>query len=275
MSVGSYVAGPPKSIGNFTMMGSEVLIDQGAFYASKDFYDPVEQRRINWGWAKIAYGEWNTGNPWDSSAHTLPREMTWHAELQQLVFSPLPEQTQLRGDVLGQLKMQELPSKQSVSLGLPAHTGNQSELLVTFARPSHPVTLRVQVGDPKTQVEFTVAYEPGKASVEVGCPSLRLQDTLRLSPSDQTITVRVFVDNVMAEVYWQNGRVVMTLPLLFSTGGCSMAVQADQPGVTLKSATAWEVKSVWVSVDQVLRTPRRDAGDVDLMVERIHAQQTL
>ena len=106
MSVGTYVAGPPKSIGNFTMMDKEVIIDKGAFYASKDFFDPVGQRRINWGWAKIAYGEWNTGNPWDSSAHTLPREMTWHAELQQLVFSPLPEQTQLRGAVIGQLAKQ-------------------------------------------------------------------------------------------------------------------------------------------------------------------------
>ena len=106
MSVGTYVAGPPNTIGNFTMLGKEVIIDKGALYASKDFYDPVGQRRINWGWAKIAYGEWNTGNPWDSSAHSLPREMTWHAELQQLVFSPLEEQKQLRGQVLGQLSQQ-------------------------------------------------------------------------------------------------------------------------------------------------------------------------
>jgi hypothetical protein len=25
--------------------------DQGKFYASKSFYDPVKQRRVNWGWS--------------------------------------------------------------------------------------------------------------------------------------------------------------------------------------------------------------------------------
>ena len=38
-----------------------------------DFYDPVKGRRINWGWAKVAYGPWNDKDSWASSAHTLPR----------------------------------------------------------------------------------------------------------------------------------------------------------------------------------------------------------
>ena len=28
-------------------------VDTGALYASKDFYDPVKNRRINWGWARV------------------------------------------------------------------------------------------------------------------------------------------------------------------------------------------------------------------------------
>ena len=67
-----------------------------------------------------------------------------------------------------------------MSLGIPAHAGNQSELLVTFARPTTTTTtLTVAVGG----VEFTVAYASGGASAPVTCPSLRLTDTLRLSPS--------------------------------------------------------------------------------------------
>jgi beta-fructofuranosidase len=92
MMVGTYVAGPPKQLGSFTatkgVPNTETLIDSGALYASKDMYDPVKQRRINWGWAKIAFGERST-NTWDSSAHTLAREVTWHPELQQLVYSPI------------------------------------------------------------------------------------------------------------------------------------------------------------------------------------------
>ena len=52
----------------------------------QDFWDPVRQRRINWGWARVP----------PSSTQTLPREVTWHPELQQLVFSPVEEQAALR-----------------------------------------------------------------------------------------------------------------------------------------------------------------------------------
>ena len=61
-------------------------------YASKDFFDPVYQRRIMWG--HVATGD-DTGN-----CLTMPREVLYHAELQQLVFAPLAEQEQLRGRAL-------------------------------------------------------------------------------------------------------------------------------------------------------------------------------
>ena len=153
-----------------------------------------------------------------------------------------------------------------------------------FAAHRHPQALAVIVytlalahlhNTTQTTHDPSPSPSPSPSHTQVTCPSLRLTDTLRLSPSDKTITVRVFVDNVMAEVYWQNGRVVMTLPLRCGTPGCAMAVRADQPGVTLASATAWAVKSVWVSAEQVLNTPRRDGGDVELMKQRIRAQQTL
>ena len=100
----------------FTSLFSVCLI---AADASKDFYDPVKQRRINWGWAKIAYGPWGGSNTWDSSAHTLPREVTWNPELQQLVFAPVEEQALLRGAVIGQLKPQPLGAAKVVHVGLP------------------------------------------------------------------------------------------------------------------------------------------------------------
>jgi hypothetical protein len=64
---------------------SEVQIDQGHYYASKDFYDPVKQRRINWGWATVAGG-----------AQSLARTVTYHPILKQLVFSPVTELEKLR-----------------------------------------------------------------------------------------------------------------------------------------------------------------------------------
>ena len=62
--------------------------DHGALYAAKDMLDPVHGRRIYWGWnAYVAPAQ---------GGLSLPRELTWHPELQQLVHSPLPELSLLR-----------------------------------------------------------------------------------------------------------------------------------------------------------------------------------
>jgi hypothetical protein len=70
--------------------------------------------------------------------------MTWNPELQQLVFSPLVEQAQLRGGIVGQLEAQALPAG-ALSLGLPKGAGNQTELVVSFERPTAAVRLAVEV----------------------------------------------------------------------------------------------------------------------------------
>merc|ERR1719230_2239689 len=98
MNVGTYIEGASHTTGSFNATPGihagldETMIDQGALYASKDFYDPVKQRRINWGWAR-------TAGP--TNVQSMPREITWHPELQQLVFSPVEEQDSLRGKQIG------------------------------------------------------------------------------------------------------------------------------------------------------------------------------
>jgi len=78
MQVGRYDEGAPGTSGNWTGLLPAVKIDAGDFYASKDFYDPVRDRRINWGWAKVP----------PASTQTLPRVITWDEELQQLLYTP-------------------------------------------------------------------------------------------------------------------------------------------------------------------------------------------
>ena len=53
--------------------------------ASKDFFDPVKQRRINWGWLTTT----------DYGVQSLPRELHYHPVLKQLTFNPVEEQDQL------------------------------------------------------------------------------------------------------------------------------------------------------------------------------------
>ena len=105
---GNYSFGAVRTAGTFTQMGGLLGIDRGGhFYASKDIWDPVKSRRINWGWAKSVGASVDasvgpsagvgtaSGFP-PGSAQTLAREVLWDPALQMLVFPPLEEQAQLR-----------------------------------------------------------------------------------------------------------------------------------------------------------------------------------
>jgi len=252
MQVGTYTAGPPKTNGNWTAVLPEVKIDAGNSYASKDFYDPVKKRRINFGWATVP----------PASTQTLPREVTWHPELQQLVYSPVEEQDSLRGSIIGSLKSKTLTANVSTPLGLPKQAGNQSEIRVSFQRPSTAMRLsvNVMVDAPSNKgTEFFVEYVPSESNsvtkVQVGGGGT--SDTLSLLPSDNTIDMALYVDNTMTEAFWMGGRVAMTVVTKSSGGDDDITVGTSQAGVTV-SATAWNVGSIWVTPEEVKQTPRRD-----------------
>lgn len=171
MQVGTWVDGPVGSVGEWTATPgvdhTDYLIDAGAFYASKDFWDPVKKRRINWGWARVP----------PASTQSLPRVVTWHETLSLLVFSPADELEQLRGDILSS-------TSAPVTVGAggnhylgdwPNNAGNQSEIVVTFARPTADATFGVDVmtsdpaaSGPKTRVYVQYDHSSGSAVVGVG-----------------------------------------------------------------------------------------------------------
>merc|ERR1712186_95263 len=133
----------------------------GRFYASKDFYDPVKDRRINYGWAQ-------TAGP--TQVQSMPREITWHPELQQLVYSPLEEQDTLRVKEIGRFNGQ-LDSSKAESLGHPKYVGNQSEVMVSFSRPKADATIGVKVmasQDGTAGTLFIVEYKAEAKEAKVG-----------------------------------------------------------------------------------------------------------
>eukprot|EP00463_Aulacantha_scolymantha_P005766 TRINITY_DN715_c0_g2_i2.p1 TRINITY_DN715_c0_g2~~TRINITY_DN715_c0_g2_i2.p1 ORF type:complete len:169 (-),score=25.68 TRINITY_DN715_c0_g2_i2:246-752(-) len=85
-------------------------------------------------------------------------------------------------------------------------------------------------------------------------------DTLKMSPNDKSITIRVYVDITFSEAFWQNGRVAMT-KVTPATKEASMAVSSTKD-ITLNYAKAWQVGSIWVSPEEVLRTPRLDGKPI-------------
>ena len=285
---------------------------------------------------------------------SLAREVTWHPELQQLVFSPLAEQDQLRGASVASVGRRVLAAG-SVHVLSDHGEGAQAEVEVTFELPERNASLGVSVmagADPSTsgmlfffefsprptltaQHTITVGsvnlsissqyaqWMPNKVlpccgqygqtnltnahSCKQGCaadekceawtfqpiakrstgrctklkfvyntaqtmwrppldavgstsgvrsPSKLLggkTDTLRLSPHEKTLSLRVYVDNDMAEAFWQHGRVVMTRQAA-PTEEAGIALHAID-GAVVEQADVWRVNDIWVAPEAVLRTP--------------------
>merc|ERR1712070_433494 len=130
--MGTYVDNGPRVPGTFEATKGVArglqpqTVDNGAYYAGKDFWDPVKKRRLLWGWARLS-----------RSSNTLAREVTWHPQLQQLVFSPIEEQSALRGQQLTSISNVSLHASKPFSLGeWPKYLGNQSEVVATFVLPT-------------------------------------------------------------------------------------------------------------------------------------------
>lgn len=113
--------------------------DNGTYYAAKDFWDSKHGRRILWGWAQIPNG-----------AQALARHITWHPQLQQLLFSPLAEQAALRhsptfpGGPSRLVVGGEAGSTAAIG-AWQAGAAKQAEVLATFALPSVGVTFGVRI----------------------------------------------------------------------------------------------------------------------------------
>merc|ERR1712190_186052 len=146
--------------------------------------------------------------------------------------------------------------------------GKQSEVLASFQKPTKAQRLAIRVmADFEVKpgsysgTQFFVDYVPavqGEAVTKlvvgmVGGPN----GTLQLLAADKTIDVRIFVDHTIAEDYWMGGRVAMTAKVR-ATNAADVTVVAEGRSATLVSATAWKVESIWVTPEDVLKTPRLD-----------------
>ena len=96
----------------------------------------------------------------------------------------------------------------------------------------------------------------------VKSPSLVLGgrvDRLQLTPLERNLTIQVYVDQVMAEGFWQGGRVAMTRECdsTLATGPVKEAgMSLFSSAATTASAKAWALHDAWITPQQLLRQPR-------------------
>lgn len=137
VAMGVYSGGEPGTPGVWSSSpAGYVPVDRGqswggfaAVYAGKPMWDGKNGRRLYFG---------NICAP-PSRPQTLPREVTYHPALDQLVWSPLTEQAQLRGRVLASVQ------RQDISVGSPVHMQGsaQSEIVASFSLLPGPQNRRV------------------------------------------------------------------------------------------------------------------------------------
>ena len=160
--------------------------------------------------------------------------------------------------------------------------GEKSSLLhaadinVTFTRPKGNATFGISIlGVTTAYIEFTGSLY-ARVGIYDGSPKLPSPatpplngsapirvDTLRLLPSDKSITLRAFTDLGVLEVYWMDGRVAITSPFDVKAGGGNGVQIFTSVDQQLVDAKAWEMGSIWVSREEVLATPRVDrSGDI-------------
>ena len=150
------------------------LLEHGIYYAAKDFWDERHGRRIQWGWA-----------PLYTSSLALPREVRYDPRLQQLVFSPLAEQSLLRNGTIAQRTSVLLGPGVSVNLSASA----QSEAELKFSLPHEAVALSAQLiapssdGDGSVQaLTFGIEYSPPPSQSEAAFHTVRVTGSSTAKP---------------------------------------------------------------------------------------------
>ena len=89
-------------------------------------------------------------------------------------------------------------------------------------------------------------------NVSVSCGSF--DDTLRLLPEETDLELRIYSDATFLEAYFQQGRIAITAVATMDTSS-DVTMYADSD-VSVSSATAYSLRSIWVSEDEVRNAAR-------------------
>lgn len=250
VQVGQWTDGKPGPVGKGTVgtwaitPGSKsVLLDRGKTHASKDFYDPVNKRHIMWVWGTVTSG-----------IQTIPRHMTYHPGIKQIVYGPVAEMVQLRTKTLDSVSGKTLGNAQGVTI----KAASAADIVITVAIPKAAATISVAIGGGSVVFEYTPATDEALASASpwlcgVGFKAAQggkmvSSDQVPLLADDTELTMRVFLDGSVAEAYWMGGRVAMTIATL---PVASVTITADA-AATLANATSYAMGDIHTTKEAVL-----------------------
>jgi sucrose-6-phosphate hydrolase SacC (GH32 family) len=248
--------------------------------ASKDFWDTKHQRRVLWGWSM-------------TSGKSLPRELTYDPRFQLIVQTPVDELRELRSDApVASIDETSVKPGQELPLYNKA-AGNSSDAMVTFQLPKGlnltrgmfgVATMGIVPADGTVGnlsacsngifvgVNYTAPTATQRAAGKYNVTTTVNGKTgqLWLLTNESEVTVEIFTDISVVEVYWQGGRSVTTgsatinephthtpLPLPPDAVRGGMQICNNASAVIEVQAKVWTMESIWATKAEVLATPRR------------------
>lgn len=226
---------------------TSVLMDRGQTHASKDFWDPVKSRRILWFWGTVPSG-----------IQTIPREMTYHPGLKQIVHAPAAEMMELRTGTIADLGSASLKPGKPLKLA----AANAANLEVVFAMPKQNTTLSIAIGGGSVVLNYVPPTGDGKYAAQVGFG--KFTDTLPLLPEDKQLSLSIFLDGTVGEAYWQGGRVAMTFAITPTKRHGHSANITSSAAADLASATSYAMGSIYTSTEVVLASPRLSTMEISV-----------
>ena len=193
----------------------------------------------------------------------MPREIKYDAELNQLNFSPLPEQASLRsGTQLASCGSKPVHAQPAVPLG--QWNSRQIEIEAVFDLPSSDAMFGVQLSTDVIDatdapigtfffVDFRVSGLTTIGSNSFGPTGKKPGGTqsMQIAKSDTQVRL-IFVDGDVAEYYAQGGRAVVA-NTANTAGNIVASIKVLSGGsINLVHAQAWSVGSIWTSPAEVL-----------------------
>lgn len=139
--------------------------------------------------------------------------------------------------------------------------GNQSELNVTFMLPPSSAKSGVVVMGSSSSSNVNDEGESTKRGA-IGVDFGRTQEVLQKHENETAISIHVFVDNTMAEGYWQGESVAMSTLLTPTTDSSMAAVATTSSAYTVVSCNAGSSRGVDCRSDLGINRRRAESAVV-------------
>ena len=222
-------------------------------------------RQVLWMWGATDLHHGETG------VQTIPRDMTYHPGLKRIVFAPVVEMLQLRTDQL------DAEGNRTIGGGAPLElkVSSKCEIAISFELPATAANIEISLPhgnaivvnyttpsssqSPSLSGAAGTNWTAGGAwmfNVSYKTTTSLFTDELPMLAGDSHLSIRLFIDSHIAEVYFMGGRVVLTSNIVDLDSIQTVQVSSSSD-IRLSAATVYGMGDIHVGVDNVLDERRR------------------